>query len=185
MENTRTIQAVFIDRDGTMGGNGHFIHPNDFNLFPHTNQAIQMLKEAGILILALTNQHRISKGQATIAEFREQFTSFGCDDSYICPHEPSENCECHKPAPGLLLQAAKDYQLDLTKCVVIGDVGATDMLAAEKVGAIKVLVRTGWGESSLDKFREGWKNCEPDYIADNLLTAVTWLETTYLTSHKM
>ncbi|MDY0410172.1 HAD hydrolase-like protein [Paracerasibacillus soli] len=54
------------------------------------------------------------------------------------------DCNCHKPKPGLLLKAAEEHSLDLTKTVVIGDVGS-DMLAAEVVGAKKILVLTGWG----------------------------------------
>jgi hypothetical protein len=50
------------------------------------------------------------------------------------------------------------------------------MLAAEEVGAIKVLVKTGWGEGSLSNYRSNWEECTPDYIAENLLTAVNWIE---------
>jgi len=178
IENT-DIQAVFIDRDGTIGGHGHFIHPNDFTLYPFAQEAINRLKQAGIRVFAFTNQHRIAKGQATVEEFLEQFHTYGFDDAYICPHNPEENCNCHKPAPGLLRRAANEHHLDLKKCVVIGDVGSTDMLAAKAVGAIKVLVRTGWGEESLGKYRKEWATCTPNYIADDLLEAVQWLESTY------
>lgn len=173
------IQAVFIDRDGTIGGNGHFIHPRDFTLYPFAQEAINRLKQTGIYVFAITNQHRIAKGQATEEEFLEQFHSYGFDEAFICPHNPEENCKCHKPAPGLLHKAASKYNLDLKKCAVIGDVGSTDMLAAEAVGAIKILVRTGWGEQSLGEFKEEWANCTPDYIGGNLLNAVQWLESTY------
>ena len=63
----------------------------------------------------------------------------------------------------------------LKNCVVIGDVGSTDMLAAHAVGALKILVLTGWGESSLHQYRDFWKDVEPDHIAQNLLEAVQWL----------
>ncbi|WP_353625951.1 HAD hydrolase-like protein [Bacillus sp. JCM 19041] len=68
------------------------------------------------------------------------------------------------------------HHLDLTKTAVIGDVGATDMLAADKVGAMKILVRTGWGEKSLGSFRHTWKDIVPDYIARDLLDAVKWIQ---------
>ncbi|WP_341480026.1 HAD hydrolase-like protein [Paenibacillus dendrobii] len=63
----------------------------------------------------------------------------------FCPHGNEEGCECKKPKPGMQLAAAQEHRLNLSKCVVIGDVGDTDMLAAHLVGAMKALVRTGWG----------------------------------------
>jgi HAD superfamily hydrolase (TIGR01662 family) len=169
------IQAVFIDRDGTIGGTGHFIHPKNFNVFPFTMAALKILKECNIKVFALTNQHRIARGEATEGDFKEEFSYLEFDDAYICPHSSKEGCNCHKPAPGMLLKAASDYDLDLTKCVVIGDVGSTDMLAAHSVGCLKVIVKTGWGQDSLGAFRETWEETEPDYIAENLLDAVKWV----------
>lgn len=66
------IQAVFIDRDGTIGGTGHFIHPKDFVLFPNAREAIRLLKNNGLPVFAFTNQYRISRGEASIQEFEEQ-----------------------------------------------------------------------------------------------------------------
>lgn len=169
------IQAVFLDRDGTMGGTGHFLHPRDFTLYPTSGQAIQLLKDAGLKVFAFTNQHRIAHGWATEEEFRQQFAQFGLHDSYICPHRSDEGCGCHKPATGLLERAAREYHLDLSHCAVVGDVGATDMKAAAAIGALKVLVRTGWGESSLTEYRHAWSEVAPDYIAQDLLEAAHWL----------
>ncbi|MDI6895322.1 MAG: HAD hydrolase-like protein [Bacillota bacterium] len=84
-------------------------------------------------------------------------------------------CGCRKPLPGLLLRAAREHELDLTRTAVIGDTGATDMVAANAVGAIKILVRTGLGEGSLNEFRHSWADVEPDYVAADLLDAVEWL----------
>ena len=169
------FQAVFMDRDGTIGGTGHFIHPKDFTLFDGAQEAIYELKAAGLKVFAFTNQHRIAAGQAAIDDFRKQFAEFGFDDSFICPHAGHESCDCRKPKPGLLHQAAAKYGLDLTRCVVIGDVGSTDMLAAHAVGAKKVLVKTGWGEGSLTEYRSAWLETSPDYIAENINDAVKWI----------
>ncbi len=171
----RTLQAVFIDRDGTLGGTGHFIHPDAFRLYPSATEAISLLKRSGLKLFALTNQHRIARGEATVAQFQAEFATHGLDGSYICPHRPEDGCDCRKPLPGLLHQAAREHGLDLTRCAVVGDVGATDMLAAAAVGAVKVLVRTGWGEGSLGAHRAAWAAVEPDYIADDLLDAARWL----------
>lgn len=172
------VEAVFLDRDGTIGGNGHFIHPDKFELFPETLTAINLLKMNNIKVFAFTNQYRISRGEATIEEFKKQFSDYGFDDAYICPHELDVNCDCRKPKAGMLLKASEEYQLKLDKCVVIGDVGDTDMLAAHKVGAKKIIVKTGWGESSLNKYREKWLETEPDYIASDILDAVKWILST-------
>lgn len=172
----QTLQAVFVDRDGTIGGTGHFIHPRDFEPFPFSLEAINLLKNHGIKIFALTNQHNIAKGLASEIDFIQEFESYGFDASYICPHEPDEGCDCHKPRPGLLLKAANDHGLDLTRCAVIGDVGSTDMLAAVAVGAKKILVLTGWGKPSLKTYRHRWYDqASPDFIATDLLKAVKWL----------
>lgn len=101
----QTIQAVFIDRDGTIGGTGHFIHPRDFKLFPSSLEALNLLKENGIRIFALTNQHNIAKGLATEFDFTQQFESYGFDASYICPHEPEEGCDCHKTTTWIAIKS--------------------------------------------------------------------------------
>ncbi|WP_349304866.1 HAD-IIIA family hydrolase [Paenibacillus sp. Marseille-Q4541] len=115
----KEIQAVFIDRDGTIGGTGHFIHPRNFIQYEGAQEAISNLKQAGLKVFAFTNQHRISREEATVEEFRLQFEQNGFGDSFICPHSEGDNCSCKKPKPGMLLEAAAKYGLDLSKCVVI------------------------------------------------------------------
>jgi len=172
------IEAVFLDRDGTIGGDGHFIHPDEFEPFENFYNDIDKLKEKGIKIFSFTNQHRISKGKVKIEDFKREFQSYGFTDTYICPHEMNSNCQCQKPKPGMLLQAAKEYGLNLSNCIVIGDVG-TDMIAANSVGAIKILVKTGWGKSSLGEYRYLWEDIEPNYIAEDISDALTWLINKY------
>jgi len=173
IEHMGGIQAVFIDRDGTIGGTGHFIHPSDFTLYATSQTAINLLKEEGLRVFAFTNQYRIARGEATVQEFEDQFRAYGFDQAYICPHV--EECTCRKPKPGMLQDAAEEHQLDLTRCIVIGDVGDTDMLAAHAVGAKKIIVKTGWGAASLTTYRSKWSETEPDYIAEDLLEAVHWI----------
>jgi histidinol-phosphate phosphatase family protein len=169
------IEAVFVDRDGTIGGTGHFIHPKDFSPFSFSRAALQILKDNNIKTFACTNQHRISRGEATLDDFYKEFQSYEFDDAFICPHSSDDDCNCHKPKSGMLLQASKKYELDLTKTVFIGDVGSSDMLAAHSVGAMKILVLTGWGYGSLNQYRNKWAEVEPDYVAENLLDAVKWV----------
>lgn len=112
------------------------------------------------------------------ADFHKEFETYGFDAAYICPHEPEDGCECHKPRPGMLLRAAVEHQLDLTQCAVIGDVGSTDMLAAAAVGAKRIIVETGWGQSSLGKYRHKWyEQATPDFVAKDILDAAKWLIT--------
>ncbi|UXH44041.1 HAD-IIIA family hydrolase [Rossellomorea vietnamensis] len=169
------IEAVFVDRDGTIGGTGHFIHPKDFSPYSFSRDALQLLKDHSIKTFVCTNQHRISRGEATLDDFYKEFQSYGFDDAFICPHTSEDDCHCHKPKPGMLLEASQKHKLDLTKTVFIGDVGSTDMLAAHSVGAMKVLVLTGWGQGSLNQYRENWADIDPDYVAENLLDAVKWV----------
>ena len=172
--NKKEIQAVFIDRDGTIGGTGHFIHPRDFNLYSYSEEAFRLLKTNNMKMFACTNQWRINRGEVAMSDFHNEFKSYGFDDAFICPHGLDDGCECRKPKSGLLLEASKKHHLDLTKTVFIGDTG-TDMLAADAVGVTKILVLTGWGRSCLGEYRHTWENAEPDYIAENLLEAVKWV----------
>ncbi len=168
------LQAVFIDRDGTMGGDTSVTYPGDFTLFPFTENAIKLLKEKGILIFAFTNQPGISEGKATENDFIQELSAFGIDKSYICPHLPEHNCKCRKPEPGMLLKAADEYGLELKNCIVIGD-RWSDMLAAERVGAGKILVKTGSGIDALGKYRNKWVEVKPNYVAKDILDAVDWI----------
>ncbi len=143
------FQAAFVDRDGTLGGDGHFCHPRDFVPYPCARRAIGLLRDAGIRVFAITNQYRISRGEAAQADFAAELIGLGCDAAYICPHAADAGCPCQKPRPGMLVRAAAEHGLDLARCAVIGDVGSTDMLAAAAVGAAKILVRTGWGLGGL------------------------------------
>ncbi|QTM98975.1 HAD-IIIA family hydrolase [Sediminibacillus dalangtanensis] len=163
------IDAVFIDRDGTLGGDDTVQYPGTFELFPYSFEAITRLKEAGIYVFSFTNQPGISSGRATLEEFREELNRFGFTDVFICPHKPEENCHCRKPQPGMLRAAAAKYkELDLEKCVVIGD-RWSDMAAADKVNATKILVKTGAGKTTLID------SSKIDYAANNLKDAVEWL----------
>jgi histidinol-phosphate phosphatase family protein len=168
------IQAIFIDRDGTLGGDTSITYPREFILYNFAEEAIRILKKADIRIFAFTNQPGISSGEATEDEFIRELSMFGIDKAYICPHSEEQNCECRKPKPGMLFKAAKEFDLDLSRCAVIGD-RWSDMLAAKKAGTKKVLVMTGAGKESLEKYRNNWLEAEPDYIAADLLEGVKWM----------
>lgn len=172
-------KAIFIDRDGTIGGSDTVEYPGEFQLFPFVEEAITKLKQSGYLILSFTNQPGVSKREATKEDYDEELLGFGFDKVYLCPHQYKEGCECRKPATGMLIQAKQEYHLNLDECIVIGD-RWTDMIAADEVECIKILVRTGAGEGDYKKYQNNeyygkWATICPDFIADNFLTAVNWI----------
>lgn len=167
-------QAVFLDRDGTIGGSGKLVKPEDFILYPYTKQAIELLRKNGIKIYSLTNQPGISRGETELGKVRKQLMENGFDKTYICPHTDQDNCECRKPKPGMLFRAAEENSLDLTCCFVIGD-SWRDMLAAHASGAHKILLKTGDGEDSYRKLQDIYSHVSLDYYAENLYDAVKWL----------
>ncbi|MFJ8064617.1 D-glycero-alpha-D-manno-heptose-1,7-bisphosphate 7-phosphatase [Psychrobacillus sp. NPDC096426] len=178
------MKAVFLDRDGTIGGTGGGMHPLDFSMYDFAPKAIKSLNELGVKVFLFTNQTRVGRGYFTEDELLMGFKmmeeelathSAFLDGIYYCPHNPDNGCECQKPNIGLLLKAKEMHNLNLEECYVVGDTGGSDMLAANKAGAKKVLVKTGWGEGSLTKYRYEWQEVEPDYIADNLVNAVSWI----------
>lgn len=178
------MKAVFLDRDGTIGGTGGGVHPFDFSMYDFAPTAIKSLNEIGVKVFLFTNQTRVGRGYFTEDELLKGFKmmeeelathSAFLDGIYYCPHKPDDGCECQKPNIGLLLKAKEMHNLNLEECYVVGDTGGSDMLAANKAGAKKVLVKTGWGEGSLTKYRYQWQEVEPDFIADNLVNAVSWI----------
>ncbi|WP_243521895.1 HAD-IIIA family hydrolase [Bacillus pseudomycoides] len=168
------IQAIFIDRDGTIGGDTTVHYPGEFILFPFTQDALRALKEQNIKLFSFTNQPGIADGKATIDDFIQELEEFGFDDIYLCPHRHEDGCKCRKPSTGMLLQAAKKHELDLTKCIVIGD-RWTDIVAGANVHATTILVQTGAGYDALHTYRDKWADIEPDYIAENFSNAVNWI----------
>ena len=94
------MKAVFLDRDGTMGGDGHGIHPNEFTMFDFAPAAIKLLNDAGVKVLMFTNQSRVAKGYFTEAILRQGFKkmedelkahSAFLDGIYFCPHKQEDN----------------------------------------------------------------------------------------------
>lgn len=130
------IDAVFIDRDGTMGGDCSVIYPGEFKLYPFAEKAIKLLKNSNIKVFAFTNQPGISRGESTSLEFEKELLEFGFEKAYICPHTHEEQCSCRKPSPKLLFKASNEYNIDLKKCVVIGD-RWSDMLEGDSAGTKK------------------------------------------------
>ncbi|MED1863058.1 HAD-IIIA family hydrolase [Fictibacillus nanhaiensis] len=166
-------QAVFLDRDGTIGGSDKIEYPGDFKLFYFAEEVIHTLKFNDILVFSFTNQPGISRGDACEEDFYRELKSFGFDDIYLCPHHHTDSCDCRKPAIGMLKKAASDHNLELSRCVVFGD-RWTDILAAKSAGCTAILVQTGSGKASWNQ-NHTTSIVQPDYVAANLKEGMEWL----------
>lgn len=166
-------QAVFFDRDGTlMEERGYCADPSGVRLYPRVPEALRMLKDAGFLNIVVSNQSGIGRGYFTEAEYRavqsELLRQIGeelIDASYFCPDAPGALSACRKPEPGMLLEAARDFGIDLSRSVVVGD-KASDMECARRAGARAVLVETGYGAS---------QTCDADFRAAGVAAATEWI----------
>ncbi len=127
--------TVFLDRDGTINKRPpkacYIETPEQFVWLEGAKDAIRLLKESGYRVILVSNQPGIARGnlsEDTLIQIHEkmqkelqQETGYQIDDIYYCPHNWDDGCECRKPKPGMLYQAQKDYSLDLTRCILIGD----------------------------------------------------------------
>jgi D,D-heptose 1,7-bisphosphate phosphatase len=147
-------KAIFLDRDGTINKYvGFLTHPNQFELLPEVAEAIKLINKSGYLAIVVTNQPVIARGDCTWEELQhihdKMETELGKDGAfldaiYICPHHKDKgfdgerpeykfDCNCRKPKPGLLIQAAKDFNIDLSQSYMIGD-GDRDTEAGYNAG---------------------------------------------------
>jgi D-glycero-D-manno-heptose 1,7-bisphosphate phosphatase len=182
-EDALTRPAVFLDRDGTISEEvGYLNDASHFRMFPFTAAAIRRLNEAELPVIVVTNQSGVGRGffpESSVHSIHElmqkQLLEAGArvDAIYYCPHSTEHDCECRKPKPGMLAQAAREHGLDLRRSFVVGD-RYGDVNAAHNAGARGILVRTGYGEVELTSDEKAWP-APPDLIADDLRTAVDWI----------
>jgi len=155
------FQAVFLDRDGVINRErADYVKSwEEFEFLPGVLPALQRLATLNAPILVISNQSAIGRGLVTDATVnaihqaaQAKIVAAGgrIDGFFVCPHRPEEACACRKPKPGLLFQAAKQFALDLSQCVFIGD-ALTDFQAAEAAGCQCILVESGRQGSQLRK----------------------------------
>lgn len=153
-------KAIFLDRDGTINKMVGFItKPEQFELLPGVAKAIKAINKSGYLAIVITNQPVIARGDCTFEQLQtihnKMETELGkegafVDAIYVCPHHTDKgfsgerpeykcDCDCRKPKPGLLLQAAKDFNIDLSQSYMIGD-SDRDVKAGENAG-VKEAIR--------------------------------------------
>jgi D-glycero-D-manno-heptose 1,7-bisphosphate phosphatase len=138
-------KALFIDRDGVINVDRvHVSRVKDFEFTKGIFDLCRKYTESGYLILVITNQAGIAKGLYSEKDFRKltrwmikQFFKHGVKISrvYHCPHHPDFTgpCKCRKPEPGMILQAIKDFNLDIKQCILIGDKD-NDLEAGRRAG---------------------------------------------------
>jgi D-glycero-D-manno-heptose 1,7-bisphosphate phosphatase len=173
-------RAIFMDRDGTVSEEvGYMYHAGLYRPFPWTGEAIKRINDSGLKAILITNQSGIERGyfkETTVHEVHDvlqhelQNWDAHLDAIYFCPHSPDKLCDCRKPKPGMLLRAARELELDLARCFMIGD-RYTDIRAANAAGVRSVLVCSGDGADEMAKYASTG-GVQPDFIADNLLHAV-------------
>lgn len=150
-------KAIFLDRDGTINKMVGFVtKPEQFELIEGAAEAIKAINKSGYLAIVVTNQPVIARGDCTFGELQtihdKMETELGkvgafVDAIYVCPHHTDKgfegerpeykcNCDCRKPKPGLLLKAAKDFNIDLSESYMIGD-SHRDVEAGENAGVMK------------------------------------------------
>ena len=182
--------AVFMDRDGTINEErGYLRDPCGLNILPGAVDAIRLINENRIKAVVITNQSGVARGyfsegmvEKVHLRLRELLGEKGVflDAIYYCPHLPEvghpeyrKECNCRKPALGMLNLASTDLEIDLSRSYVIGD-KLTDIEPAYEVGAKGILVLTGYGKEQMESLNERSKR-QPHYIATDILEAVNWI----------
>lgn len=171
-------RAAFLDRDGVINRKapeGQYVTRwEEVEFLPGVAAAISMLNKAGFRVIVVSNQRCVAKGLVTTEEVEalhrkicRELAGQGANNQgavidavYFCPHEASPACDCRKPAPGMLLAAAKDHQIDLHASWMIGD-SAADVGAGKNAGCRTVLLSPHANSSA----------SAPDFVAQSLLDA--------------
>jgi D-glycero-D-manno-heptose 1,7-bisphosphate phosphatase len=175
-------KAVFLDRDGTIVEQVELLHlESEIKALPNAAQGICAMNEMGYLVVMISNQPVVARGIVEPEEvdrlngiLMDRLAKEGAriDASYFCPHHPKANlekyrtaCPCRKPDPGMMIEAAKDYYIDLEHSFLVGDT-TQDTLAGNRAGVKVILVETGYGG------KDPWQHeGAPDFTAKDLLGA--------------
>ena len=184
---TNPQRAVFLDRDGTINRDVDLLcDMTQLELLPRASQAIRQLNNSEFLSICVTNQSVIARNLCDLGELRRIHNQLETllardqaylDHIYFCPHHPDSgypeeraeykiNCACRKPNTGLVLAAQEKYNLDLSRCYIIGD-REGDIQLGKRLGMISMLVKTGRKESSEHEWTE-----PPDFVFPDLELAV-------------
>lgn len=169
---------VFIDRDGTLNVEKHYLSdPDQLELYPGAGAAVRRLNQLGYGVCVVTNQSGIARGyfdmdrlDAIHQRLYALLAAEGArlDGLYLCPHGPSDDCDCRKPLPGMIRQAQADHVFDPAQVIVVGD-KEVDVKLGQNLGGTGILVRTGHGAKAEAA------GSAADVILDDLTAAVDWI----------
>lgn len=161
--------AIFLDRDGTLVEEVNYLHrPEEMRLFPSSAPALKSFKDAGYILVVVTNQSGIGRGIYTEDDMKRVHEAMQdqlggiIDGFYHCPHLPCDGCECRKPGLKMVRDAERDLDIDLDRSWMVGD-KRIDVETGSAAGIRTALVLTGYGRSHKDELKE-----RPDVVADDL-----------------
>ncbi|MDQ3815171.1 MAG: HAD family hydrolase [Armatimonadota bacterium] len=180
-------RAVFLDRDGTLTHDaGYTYRVDDLRLLDHVVEGLRLMSTLGLRLIVTTNQSGIARGYFTVEEmhaFNQRLIEvlrehgIALDAVYYCPYHPAASVAefrldspQRKPQPGMILQAAREHHIDLSRSYTIGD-KKSDILSGKAAGCTTILVLTGMAGAD-----EAESEVEPDYIARDLLEAAQMIQ---------
>ena len=170
-------RAVFLDRDGVINQaivrDGKPYPPlsiDELTIVPDAAAALRSLKQAGFLLLVVTNQPDIARGKQTLAAVEAIHQALRealpIDDFFLCTHDDADRCDCRKPRPGLLLRSAEKHHIDLSRSFMVGD-RWRDIEAGAAAGCATVWIEFG--------YREKRSSVKPSATVHSLRAAVDWI----------
>jgi D-glycero-D-manno-heptose 1,7-bisphosphate phosphatase len=150
-------KALFLDRDGVIVDYVPYLsQPSQVQIPQKAGEALKKWQDAGYLLIVITNQSGVGRGYFSMemvnlihSHIREEYSFFGVKfkEFLVCPHHPSVQCECRKPSPKMLFQAAQKYNIDIVQSFFVGD-ASSDIECAISAGCSPVLLLTGRGVST-------------------------------------
>ncbi len=162
--------ALFIDRDGTlMEEVDHCCNPADVRVYPGAAEEMARARSLGWALIMITNQSGIGRGYFTVEQFHSvqeevyRQLGFPVDGVYMSPDLPNTGSLRRKPAPGMILEAAAEHGLDLTRSFMIGD-KQIDIECGQNAGVRTILVETGYGRDL--------SNCHPNFRTPTVVEAI-------------
>ena len=190
-------KAVFLDRDGvlneTKADKDFYYKESDIIFLPKVYDALKIIKDKGYKIFVITNQPVVARGMVSLEDVKNLHKFINkelkeiIEKFYICPHHPEMHpdvpehakkyriaCNCRKPLPGMIFEAAKEFDIDLNKSWMIGDM-ITDILCGKAAGCMTIQILSPHNKKITKSAMAFDKNIKPDYHAKDLLEAAGFI----------